>query len=60
MPTDPKRKLGPNAKRLLAHKMSVDAIPAGGGLADGIKFLSSKESIISGRSCRFGVDTGSD
>src|SRR5208282_4770846 len=25
--------LGQNAKKLIAHKMSVDAIPAGGGLA---------------------------
>jgi len=40
--------LGQNAKKLIAHKMSVDAIPAGGGLADGLKFLSNKESIVSG------------
>lgn len=42
------RPLGPNAKSLIAHKMSIDAIPSGGGLVDGLKFLSSKESIVSG------------
>jgi hypothetical protein len=42
------RPLGPNAKKLIAHKMSVDAIPSGGGFADGVKFLSSKESILTG------------
>jgi hypothetical protein len=42
------RALSPNLKRLIAHKMSHDAIPNGGGLADGIKFLSSKESIADG------------
>jgi hypothetical protein len=41
-------KIGPNVKRLLILKMSRNAIPDGGGLADGIKFLSSKESIMSG------------
>jgi hypothetical protein len=40
--------LGPNAKRLFAHKMAHDAIPKSGGFADGIKFLSTKESIVSG------------
>lgn len=40
--------LGPNVKRLIAEKMSIDAIPKGGGLADGLKFLSSKESIVGG------------
>lgn len=43
-----KRPLGPNAKKLIAHKMSIDAIPAGGGFEAGIRFLSSKESILSG------------
>lgn len=40
--------LGPNVRRLLAHKMAIDAIPAGGGFAAGMKFLSSKESVVSG------------
>lgn len=31
--------LGPNCKRLMILKMSGDAIPAGGGLADGIEFF---------------------
>ena len=31
--------IGPNVKRLIAHKMSVDAIPPGGGLSDGFSFL---------------------
>ena len=37
-----------NVKRLVAHKMSVDAVPGGGGLVDALKFLSSKEAILSG------------
>jgi hypothetical protein len=41
-------KIGPNVKRLIIHKMSVDAIPAGGGLESGLRFLSSKESIMNG------------
>lgn len=44
----PKRPLTPNLKRLICLKMSRDAIPDGGGLADGVKFLSSKESIAGG------------
>lgn len=42
--------MGPNVKRLIAHKMATDAIPAQGGLADGLRFLSSAESIRNG--CR--------
>lgn len=38
--------LGPNVKRLIAHKMSLDAIPKGGGVADGLKFLLDKERIV--------------
>jgi hypothetical protein len=30
---------GPNVKKLIARKMSRDAIPDGGGFADGVKFL---------------------
>lgn len=37
---------GPNVKKLIARKMSVDAIPSGGGLADGIKFLMSPGRIV--------------
>ena len=39
---------GPNIKRLWAMKMAKDTIPSGGGFADGLKFFSSKESIING------------
>lgn len=39
---------GPNVKRLISQKMAADAVPAGGGLASAIKFLSSKESIVAG------------
>lgn len=43
----------PDARtKLMVYKMSHDAIPEGGGLADGIKFLSSKESITAGGSTR--------
>lgn len=30
------RKLGPNMKRFIAHKVAREAIPPGGGMADGI------------------------
>ena len=40
--------IGPNVKRLLFVKMAKDAIPDGGGLDAGIRFLSSKESISAG------------
>lgn len=39
---------GPNVKRLIIYRMSHEAVPDGGGLADGIAFLSSKERIIAG------------
>lgn len=38
-------KLTTNVKRLAIQKMSIDAIPAGGGVADGIKFLSNPKGI---------------
>jgi hypothetical protein len=38
--------LTPNIKKLMIHKVSLDAIPKGGGVADGIKFLSDKNKII--------------
>ena len=31
--------MGPNARKLFITKMSRDAIPDGGGLADGLKFF---------------------
>jgi hypothetical protein len=31
--------MGPNVKKLIAHKMALDAIPPGGGVADGASFL---------------------
>lgn len=38
-------KLTPNIRKLIFHKMSLDAIPKGGGIADGIKFLSDREGL---------------
>lgn len=43
-----RRPLGPKIKRLISVKMAKDAIPDGGGFADGVKFLSNKESIVAG------------
>lgn len=40
--------IGPNVKKLIAHKMSLDAIPRGGGFEDGLNFLSSKDNITEG------------
>ncbi len=37
--------IGPNVKKLIIHKMSLDAIPPGGGVADGLKFFTDKERI---------------
>lgn len=37
-----------NTVRLALLKMGRDAIPDGGGLVDGIRFLSSKESMLAG------------
>lgn len=31
--------LGPNAKRLLIHRMSLDAVPSGGGLRSAVEYL---------------------
>lgn len=31
--------IGPNVRKLIAHKMSVDAIPPGGGFNAGIDFI---------------------
>lgn len=41
-----RRPQGPNIKKLIIEKMSASAIPAGGGLAAGIAFLSSVANII--------------
>ena len=40
--------MGPNLKKLVAHKMSYDAIPAGGGLADAMAFVTDPEALVSG------------
>lgn len=37
--------IGPNVRKLIAHKMSLDAVPAGGGFAAALDFLSRKENI---------------
>lgn len=37
--------MGPNVKRLVVHKMSRDAVPDGGGVADAIGFLKDRERI---------------
>ena len=38
--------LTPNVKKLIIRKVSMDAIPKGGGLQDGIKFLLDKERMV--------------
>lgn len=40
--------MGPNVRKLIAEKTARDAIPGGGGLADGIKFLSNPKNISAG------------
>lgn len=42
------RPLGPNLKKLIIRKMSKDAIPDGGGFAEGVKFLTTKGAISAG------------
>lgn len=37
--------IGPNVRKLIAHKMSLDAVPAGGGFTSALNFLSRKENI---------------
>ena len=37
--------ISPNVKKLIIYKMSLDAIPPGGGIADGLKFFTDKERI---------------
>lgn len=38
--------IGPNVRKLIAHKMSVDAIPPGGGLMTGVEFLLDKNRVV--------------
>lgn len=40
--------MGPNVKKLICRKLSLIAIPPGGGLANGIQFLMSKDNILAG------------
>lgn len=42
------RVLGPNTRRLLAHFIAREAVPSGGGLADGLNFLADPERRRSG------------
>ena len=37
--------MGPNVKRLIAHKVSLDAVPRGGGLVDAVAFLKDTERL---------------
>jgi hypothetical protein len=39
---------GPNVKKLIVHKLSLDAVPAGGGLTSAIEFLSDPKRITDG------------
>lgn len=42
------RKAGPNVRKLIVRKMSLDAVPARGGLISALQFLSSKDRIMDG------------
>lgn len=42
---DEKRKLGPNMRSLVIRKVARDAIPSGGGFADGVEFLMNPEKV---------------
>lgn len=46
--SEDKKTIGPNMKKLIITKMSSDAIPMGGGIADGVAFLSNPISIKEG------------
>lgn len=39
---------GPNVQKLITYRTSQQAIPAGGGLPDAVKFLSSASTIADG------------
>jgi hypothetical protein len=43
MPTDLKRKFGPNAVNLLARFIARESIPPDGGFADGVEFFTNAE-----------------
>jgi hypothetical protein len=43
-----RRKLGPNMKKLIVHKLSIDAIPDGGGFNAGVKFLMTPGALADG------------
>lgn len=45
MTVDPKRAIGPNLKRLMAHKMAIDAVPPGGGLFSALDVLMSPKKM---------------
>lgn len=40
-----KETIGANVKKLIIHKMSLDAIPPGGGIVNVLEFLADKERI---------------
>lgn len=39
MTVNGERRLGPNTRKLLGHFIAREAVPEGGGLADGLNFL---------------------
>jgi len=39
---------GANVKKLIVHKIALDAIPPGGDFLDGLRFLANKEAISTG------------
>jgi hypothetical protein len=39
-------KHGPNVARLIAHRMVAEAIPPGGGITDGVRFLTNREAVV--------------
>ncbi|HWF06206.1 MAG TPA: hypothetical protein VHA06_21135 [Candidatus Angelobacter sp.] len=41
-------RLGPNVKSLILRKMSIDAIPKGGGFADALAFLTTEGAMAAG------------
>ncbi len=45
MNTSTDRRIGPNVRKLIARKMSLDAVPKGGGFNDALNFLSDKSNI---------------
>jgi hypothetical protein len=43
-----KRQLGPNVKRLMIERASIEAVPVGGGMASAIDFLLDKKKTVEG------------